>query len=77
MDTENPQLRQYIERVERLLEERKGINDDIRDVMAEAASVGFDKPAMREILKLRAMDREKREAKQAMVQLYGEQLGLF
>ena len=70
-------LRQYVERVERLLEERKGLNDDIRDVYAEAKSQGFDAPAMKECIKLRAMDREKRAEKEALVELYGTQLGLF
>ncbi|WP_203309787.1 DUF2312 domain-containing protein [Sphingomonas beigongshangi] len=71
------QLRLLVERVERLLEERKGLNDDIRDVFAEAKAVGFDAPAMKECIKLRAMDRDKRAEKEALVQTYGEQLGLF
>lgn len=76
-DTTANELRQFAERVERLTEERKGISDDIRDVYAEAKSRGFDVPALREVVKLRAIDRQKREEKAAIVQLYGEQLGLF
>jgi len=71
------ELRLLVERIERLTEERKGISDDIRDVYAEAAGRGYDKPAIREIVKLRAIDRQKREEKAAIVQTYGEQLGLF
>jgi len=71
------ELRLLAERIERLTEERKGISDDIRDVYAEAKSRGFDVPALREVVKLRAIDRQKREEKAAIVQLYGEQLGLF
>lgn len=71
------ELRLLAERVERLTEERKGISDDIRDVYAEAKGRGFDVPALREVVKLRAIDRQKREEKAAIVQLYGEQLGLF
>jgi len=73
----NAELRLLAERIERLTEERKGISDDIRDVYAEAKGRGFDVPALREVVKLRAIDRQKREEKAAIVQLYGEQLGLF
>ncbi len=71
------ELRLLIERAERLIEERKGISEDIRDVFAEAKGRGFDGPAMKECIKLRAMDREKRAEKEALVELYGTQLGLF
>jgi len=71
------ELRLLAERIERLTEEKKGISDDIRDVYAEAKGRGYDVPALREVVKLRAIDRQKREEKAAIVQLYGEQLGLF
>lgn len=54
------QLRQYIERAERLLEEKQGISDDIKDVYLEAKSQGYDPKAMREVIKLRKMERQKR-----------------
>lgn len=76
-NTTADQLRLLVERIERLTEEKKGISDDIRDVYAEAKSVGFDAPAIRECIKLRAMDRDKRAEKEALVELYGTQLGLF
>jgi uncharacterized protein (UPF0335 family) len=71
------ELRLLVERIERLSEERKGISDDIRDVYAEAKSRGYDAPAIRECVKLRSIERQKREEKAAIVQTYGEQLGLF
>ncbi len=52
---EAPKLKSYIERIERLEEDKKGIADDIRDVFAEAKSNGFDTKTMRTVLKLRKM----------------------
>lgn len=64
------QLRLYFERIERLKEERDGISDDIKDVFAEAKSMGFDTTAMRAVLKRRGTDREKRIELDALVDLY-------
>ena len=71
------QLRLLVERIERLNEEKKGLQEDIKDVFLEAKSLGFDAPALRECIKLRALEKNARDEKQALVQLYGEQLGLF
>jgi uncharacterized protein (UPF0335 family) len=71
------ELRTYCERVERLDEERKTLSEDIKDVMNEAASRGYDKKVMKEMLKLRAMDKAEREQREGLRQLYGEALGLF
>jgi uncharacterized protein (UPF0335 family) len=70
-------LRLFVERIERLLEEKKGISDDVRDVYAEAKSTGFDAPTIRECIKLRAMEKHKRDEKAALLETYGVQLGLF
>lgn len=70
------QLRLFIERAERLLEERKGISDDIRDVFAEAKSTGFDPAIMKEMIKRRAMDRAKLAEREALIETYSIQLGL-
>lgn len=77
--TEEPsaELRGYLERVERLKDEQRGIGEDIRDVMKEAASRGFDMLAFREMLRLRKMDADKRRDFQNAVEVYGEQLGLL
>ena len=70
------ELRLLIERVENLQEERKGINDDIKDVLGEAKARGYDGKAMRTILQLRKLDRETRQHQQAMVDLYTSALGM-
>lgn len=69
------QLRQYVERIERLHEERKALGDDIRDVIQEAASAGYDKKALKAVVSYRAKDRGEREAHDAVVQLYLATLG--
>lgn len=71
------QLRLYIERIERLLDEKKGISDDIRDVFSEAKSQGYDAKIMRECIRLRKIDHNEREEQQAILETYGVQLGLF
>lgn len=64
------QLKSLIERIERLEEEKKGIADDIRDVFAEAKGVGFDVKALRQVLKLRKMERAERQELESLVDLY-------
>lgn len=69
-------LRQYIERVERLEEERAGISDDIKDVYAEAKSAGFETKVMRQLVKLRKMDSQKRQEQEELLELYKAAIGL-
>lgn len=69
-------LLSYFERVERLFEERKGINDDIADVFGEAKNEGFDVHAMRTVLRQRGMVPEKRMEQFALVDLYATAIGL-
>jgi uncharacterized protein (UPF0335 family) len=71
------ELRLYLERIERLKEEIKGLGSDVRDVFSEAKSRGFDVPTMRDMLKLRAMEKHQRDEKLALRDTYGVQLGLF
>ncbi|PZQ43351.1 MAG: hypothetical protein DI551_12340, partial [Micavibrio aeruginosavorus] len=52
-------LKAFIERVERLEEEKSGLSEDIKDIMGEAKAVGFDTKIMRKIIRLRKMDKEK------------------
>lgn len=70
------QLRLLIERVERLEEEKKGISDDIRDVYVEAKSSGFDPKIMRQIIKLRAMEKHHRDEAEMLLETYKHALGL-
>ena len=70
------QLRLFIERIERLEEEKKGIADDIKDVYGEAKANGYNTKVMREIVRLRAMEAHARTERGAMLALYAEAIGL-
>lgn len=70
------QLRLFLERIERLREEKKGIADDERDVFSEAKSQGYDAKIMREILKLRAMKDDDRHEMEALLETYKAASGL-
>ena len=71
------QLEKLLSRVERLREEQRGIGDDIKDVVAEAKSQGYDMFAFREMLRLRKMDADKRRDFQNALEVYSTQLGLL
>ncbi|MFS8036442.1 DUF2312 domain-containing protein [Xanthobacter sp. AM11] len=71
------QLKSFIERIERLEEEKKAIADDIKDVFAEAKANGFDVKALRAILKIRKEDVDERKEHEAIVDLYLQALGIF
>lgn len=72
----NDRLRLLVERVERLEEEKKGVSDDIRDVYQEAKAVGFDAKIMREVIRLRKMAPDDLKERNALLQLYGAELGM-
>ncbi len=69
-------LRLLIERIERLEDEKKGIGDDIKDVYSEAKSAGYDVPTLKRIVKLRKMDKDKREEAEHLLATYGAALGM-
>ena len=71
------QLRAFVERVERLSEEKKAIADNIKDVFAEAKGNGFDTKIMRKTIKIRAMDRDKWREEEEILDLYLAALGLL
>lgn len=70
------ELKQIIERIERMEEEKKAVADDIRDIYAEAKGRGFDVKALRTIVRLRAMDTADREELESIVELYKSALGM-
>lgn len=70
------QLRLFIERIERLEEEKAGIADDIKDVYMEAKSQGYDAKIMREMVKLRKMDKDRRDEFYGLMETYANALGL-
>jgi uncharacterized protein (UPF0335 family) len=69
-------LRGLIERVERLEEEKKGLSDDIRDVMGEAKAVGYDTKIMRQILCLRKMKPDDRREMEMLLDTYKSAMGI-
>jgi uncharacterized protein (UPF0335 family) len=71
------QLRAFIERVERLEEEKKTISDDIRDVYAEAKAVGYDVKALRTIVRLRKQDANERQEYETILETYMHALGMM
>jgi uncharacterized protein (UPF0335 family) len=70
------QLRLFIERIERLEEEKKGIADDVKDVYAEAKANGYDTKTMRAIVRLRKMETHVRQEADALLETYRSALGL-
>ena len=70
------QLRAFIERIERLEEEKKTIADDIKEVYAEAKGSGFDAKVMRQIVRIRKQDHNERAEQEAILDLYLHALGM-
>jgi len=70
------QLRLLIERIERLEEEKKGLSDDIKDVYGEAKSTGFDVKTMRNIIRLRRMEKHHRDEADMLLETYKQALGI-
>lgn len=71
------ELRLLIERAERLEEEKKGIADDIKDVMAEAKGRGYDAKAIRKIMSIRKKKREEYQEEEAILETYMQALGML
>jgi hypothetical protein len=70
------ELKLLFERLERMEEEKKGVADDIKDIYIEAKSRGYDPKIMRQIVKLRAMDTDKRKEQQSLIDVYASAIGL-
>ena len=71
------QLKAFIERIERLEEEKKAIADDIRDVYAESKANGFDTTALRAVVRLRKQDAQERNERQLILETYMNALGML
>jgi uncharacterized protein (UPF0335 family) len=69
-------LKSFIERIERLEEEKAGLATDIKDIYAEAKSTGFDVKAIRTIVRLRKIDEEKRAEAEAILETYKAAIGM-
>jgi len=70
------QLKAFIERIERLEDEKKGIADDIKDVYAEAKANGFDAKVIRKIVSIRKQDQNERKEQDEILSLYLQALGM-
>ncbi len=75
-DAADDRLRLYVERIERLEEEKKGLADDIREVYSEAKSAGYDAKIMRQIVRLRGMNPDDRREMEAVLDVYKNALGI-
>ncbi len=69
-------LKSFIERIERLEEEKKALGDDIRDVYSEAKASGFEVKIMRQIVKIRKMDKDELDEQEALLETYLAALGM-
>jgi len=69
-------LREGLERIERLTEEKKGVADDIKDVFSELKAKGFDTKTLRQILRLRAMNPDDRKEQDMLLETYKASLGM-
>src|SRR5438046_2075013 len=70
-------LRSFIERVERLEEEKRALSDDIKEVYGEAKGNGFDVKIMRQLIRIRRMDKDDYEEEQTLLDLYKRALGML
>ena len=68
-------LRQTIERIERLEEEKKEVAEQIKEVFGEAKSLGFDVKALRQVIRMRKIDRQEREEQEMIVDVYLQAIG--
>jgi uncharacterized protein (UPF0335 family) len=71
------QLKAFVERIERLEEEKKVIADDIRDVYGEAKGNGYDVKALRTVVRLRKQDTDERKEQEAILEVYLQALGML
>jgi uncharacterized protein (UPF0335 family) len=69
-------LKSFIERIERLEEEKKALAEDIKEVFSEAKGVGFDVKIMRQIIRIRRMDEDDRDEQEALLETYLRAIGM-
>ena len=77
VDVTAERLKSFIERIERLEEEKKGIADDIKDVFAEAKGTGFDVKIMRQVIRLRKLETSDRQEQEELLDVYMRALGMI
>jgi uncharacterized protein (UPF0335 family) len=70
------QLKSFIERIERLEDEKRALGEDIKEVCAEAKGSGFEPKIMRQIIKIRRMDKEEHDEQETLLDLYKRALSM-
>ena len=70
------QLKSFIERIERLKDEKRALGEDIKEVYAEAKGSGFEPKIMRQIIKIRRMDKEEHDEQETLLDLYKRALNM-
>jgi uncharacterized protein (UPF0335 family) len=70
-------LKSFIERIERLEEEKRALAEDIKEVFAEAKGTGFDTKIMRQIIKIRKMDKDELDEQETLLDVYKRALGML
>src|SRR5215475_6011639 len=70
------QLKSFIERIERLEDEKRALGEDIKEVYAEAKGSGFEPKIMRQIIKIRKMDKDEHDEQETLLDLYKRALGM-
>jgi uncharacterized protein (UPF0335 family) len=68
-------LKSFIERIERLEEEKKNLSTDLKEVYSEAKGGGFDAKIIRQVVRIRKMDKQDRQEQEAILQLYLDAIG--
>lgn len=74
-ETAKDKLRLTVERIERLEEEKREIAESIKDVYGEAKALGYDVKALRQVVKMRRIDRQERNEQEAILEVYLDALG--
>ena len=70
-------LKSFIERIERLEEEKRALAEDIKEVYSEAKGVGFDVKTMRQLIRIRRLDEDDRDEQEALLDTYKRALGML
>ena len=70
------QLKSFVERIERLEDEKRALGEDIKEVYAEAKGSGFEPKIMRQIIKIRKMDKEEHDEQETLLDLYKQALNM-
>jgi uncharacterized protein (UPF0335 family) len=70
-------LKSLIERIERLEEEKRTLGEDIKEVYAEAKGTGFEPKIMRQIIKIRRMDKDEHDEQESLLDVYKRALGML